>query len=295
MRHGDKPRAQEMRSHTTDDAAKRRPSGGTDQRSPLELSGPVTHRFALVGQMTGGIAHDFKNILAVIDSSLRLAETHSNDPGLACTFISGAREGVARGLALTSQLFDFTNQRDFQACSANANELLKTIEVFLRYGAGSEVRVLLALSPNIPNCLIDPSQFNAAVLNLVLNARDAMAQGGEIQISTELCVIQPDDSDITPRSYVRVRVKDNGSGMPDAVLEKIFEPFFTTKGENGTGLGIPQGATFIRDLGGDVCVASEVGRGTTFDMLFPTVQQNRTPIETSFAAAIPSVGDLSAA
>ena len=190
-----------------------------------------------------------------------------------CTFISGAREGVARGLALSSQLFDFTKQRDFQARSADANELLKALEVFLRYGAGSEVRLLLELSPNIPNCLIDPSQFNAAVLNLVLNARDAMAQGGEIQISTEPCVIQGDDSDITPRTYVRVRVKDNGSGMPDAVLEKIFEPFFTTKGEKGTGLGIPQVGAFIRYLGGEVCVASEVGCGTTFDMFFPTVQQ----------------------
>jgi signal transduction histidine kinase len=294
MPRGNKPRVEEMRSHTTEDAPKWRPSDGTEQRSPLELSGPVTHR-ALVGQMTGAIAHDFKNVLTVIDSSLRLAETNSNDPELVCTFISGAREGVARGLALTSQLLDFTKQRDFQARSADANELLKALEVFLRYGAGSEVRLLLELSPNIPNCLIDPSQFNAAVLNLVLNARDAMAQGGEIQISTEPCVIQGDDSAITPRTYVRVRVKDNGSGMPDAVLEKIFEPFFTTKGERGTGLGIPQVGAFIRYLGGEVCVASEVGCGTTFDMFFPTVQQTRTPIETSFAAAIPCVGDLSAA
>ena len=204
MPHGDKPGAHEMRSHTTEDAPKRRLSGGTEQRLPLELSGFVTHRFALVGQMTGGIAHDFKNILAVIDSSLRLAETSSNEP---CTFISGAREGVARGLALTSQLLDFTKQRDFQASAADANELLKALQVFLRYGAGSEVRVLLELSPNVPDCLIDPSQFNAAILNLVLNARDAMPRGGEIQISTELCVIQGDDSDVTARNYVRVRVR----------------------------------------------------------------------------------------
>jgi signal transduction histidine kinase len=246
--------------------------------------------------MTGGIAHDFKNILAVIDSSLRLAETNSNNPRVACTFISGAREGVARGLALTSQLLDFTKQRDFQACAADANELLKALEVFLRYGAGSEVRILLELSPNIPNCLVDRSQFNAAVLNLVLNARDAMSQGGEIQISTELCV-KGDDSDVTPGTYVRVRVRDNGSGMPDAVLEKIFEPFFTTKGEQGTGLGVPQVGAFMRYLGGHVCVASDVGRGTTFDMFFPAVQQSGacTPrIEIGSAAAIPPAGELSA-
>ena len=129
--------------------------------------------------MTGGIVHDFRNILAVINSGLRLAEKNSGDPRAASTFIAGAREGVARGLTLTSQLLTFAKQREFQVRAADANELLRALELFLKYGAGSEVRILLELSPSIPNCLIDPSQFNAAILNLVINARDAMPKGGE--------------------------------------------------------------------------------------------------------------------
>jgi signal transduction histidine kinase len=138
----------------------------------------------VLGEMTGGIAHDFRNILAVIDSRLRLAENNSEHTSVARAFIVGAREGVARGLTLTSQLLTFAKQREVQARAADANELLKALELFLRYGAGSEVRVVLELSPDIPTCLIDPSQFSAAILNLVINARDAMPKGGEVQIST---------------------------------------------------------------------------------------------------------------
>jgi signal transduction histidine kinase len=297
MPNGKKSSAQEKHSHKIEHASYRRLSTGAQERSLTDPSARATRELALLGQMTEGIAHDFRNILTVIDSSLRLAENSSNAPRTACTFISGAREGVARGLALTSQLLNFGKQRDFQACAADANELLKTLVTFLRYGAGSEVRILLELSPNIPNCLIDPSEFDAAILNLVINARDAMPRGGEIQISTALSVIQNDDADVAPSSYVRVRVKDNGSGMTDAVLEKIFEPFFTTKGEHGTGLGVPQVDAFIRYLGGHICVVSDVGQGTTFDLFFPAAQQSgaRTrPTEISATPPMPSVKKLSA-
>jgi signal transduction histidine kinase len=270
----EKSDGQKEQSHELDGVSNAAVGSGTQKRVAVELSASSTHPLAALGEMTEGIAHDFKNILAVIDSSLRLAEASSNRPRAACMFISGAREGVARGLALTSQLLNLAKQRDLQACAADVNELLKGLEVFLRYGAGSEVRVLLELSPNIPNCLLDPSQFNAAILNLVINARDAMQQGGEIQISTALSVIQNDGSDVAPRTYVRVRVRDSGSGMPNAVLEKIFEPFFTTKGEQGSGLGVPQVGAFMRYLGSHACVTSDVGRGTVFDMFFPAVQQN---------------------
>jgi signal transduction histidine kinase len=274
MPNGKNSSARQRQRHKIDDVPYQRPSTGGQERSLTDPSARATRQFALLGQMTEGIAHDFRNILAVIDSSLRLAEKSASSPRAACKFIWGAREGVARGLALTSQLLNFGKQRDFQARAADANELLKALEIFLRYGAGSEVRVLLELSPNIPSCLIDPSGFNAAILNLVINARDAMPQGGEIRISTAVSAIQNDDEDVAPGSYVRVRVRDNGSGMPGSVLEKIFEPFFTTKGEHGTGLGVPQVDAFMRYLGGHVSVASNVGRGTTFDLLFPAIQQN---------------------
>ena len=152
------------------------------------------------------------------------------------------------------------------------NELLKTLELFLRYGVGSKVDVFLKLSPSIPKCFIEPSQFNAAILNLVINSRDAMPNGGEVQISTIPWVIESGASGVKPGNYVRVQVRDNGLGMPPEVLGKIFQPFFTTKGEQGTGLGVPQVAAIMRNIGGHVWVASDPTRGTTFDLFFQAVE-----------------------
>jgi len=219
--------------------------------------------------MTGGVAHDFRNILAVIDSGLRLAEQSSGEPEKARAFVAGAREGVARGLRLTARLLAFAKQPELQTCAADLNSFLKNLELFLEYGVGSSVRIGLDLSPDIPRCLAEPSQFNAAILNLAINARDAMPNGGEVLISTARHVVTPGTPEpAAPGVYVRVRVKDNGLGMSEHVLKNIYEPFFTTKGENGTGLGVPQVCAFMRHVGGHVRVASEHGRGTTF---FPAV------------------------
>jgi signal transduction histidine kinase len=242
-----------------------------EKRSAAEISARASQRLSVLGEMTGGIAHDFRNILTVIESGLRLAEKNSDEPQKVRTFIAGARQGVARGLELTSQLLTFAKQGGLQPCAADANALLKNLELFLKYGAGPNVCVDLHLSPSIPNCVVDPSQFNVAILNLVINARDAMPNGGKIQLSTTRCLVGADAFGSTPGVYVRVRVQDNGSGMTKQVVQKIFEPFFTTKGEKGTGLGIPQVGAFMRHVGGHVAVTSELGLETTFDLFFPTV------------------------
>jgi signal transduction histidine kinase len=284
---------QDRLPHERSDASGCGSNSGTKQRSAAELSANAAQRLSVLGEMTGGIAHDFRNILAVIDSGLRLAENSCSDPRAAHSFIAGAREGVARGLTLTSQLLTFATQRDFQARAADPNELLKALELFIRYGAGSEVRVFLELSPNIPDCLIDPSQFNAAILNLVINARDAMPDGGEVEISTVPWVLQRNASDAASH-YVRVRVRDNGLGMSAEVLKKIFQPFFTTKGEKGTGLGVPQVGAFMRHIGGHVCVASDPGRGTTFDLFFPAAEPNGArarPLEVDVTQSVSSVSE----
>jgi signal transduction histidine kinase len=243
------------------------------EQSTAEVSAQVAHRLLALAEMTSGIAHDFRNILAIIDSGLRLAQ-NSDDPRAMSVVIAGVREGVARGLTLSSQLLSFAKQQEFQVCAADANELLKDLEPFLRYGAGSRVRVVLELATDVPNCVVDPSQFDTAILNLVTNARDAMPRGGEIRISTAACVVQGAVSDAPLGDYVRVRVIDDGVGMPAEVLEDIFEPFFTTKGEQGTGLGVPQVGALMRHIGGHVRVASAVGCGTTFDLYFRAVQPN---------------------
>jgi signal transduction histidine kinase len=244
-----------------------------EKRSAAELSARASQRLSVLGEMTGGIAHDFRNILTIIESGLRLAEKNADEPQKVRTFVAGAREGIARGLELTSQLLIFARQGELQPCATDANALLKNLELFLKYGAGSTVCVDLDLSPSIPNCVVDPSQFNVAILNLVINARDAMLEGGKIQISTTRCLVKPEAPGPSTRDvYVRVRVKDNGSGMTKQVAEKIFDPFFTTKGEKGTGLGIPQVGAFMRHIGGHVAIASELGFGTTFDLFFPAVE-----------------------
>lgn len=256
--------------------------------SLASLSTRATQRLSVLGEMTGGIAHDFRNILAVIDSGLRLAESNLSDPDKVRTFISGAREGIARGVRLTSQLLNFAQQGEIKTCVADANALLKNLELFLKCGAGPSVCIVLECSPAIPKCFVDPSQFATAILNLVVNARDAMpSAGGEVRIYTArfqtTSVTSEPGFDGT---YVRVRVQDNGAGMPDHVARRVFEPFFTTKGEKGTGLGVPQVGAFMHHIGGRVTVSSEQGRGTTVDLFFPTMETDH-PLRSADCAGTP--------
>jgi signal transduction histidine kinase len=238
-----------------------------------EQGARVAQRLCALGEMTGGIAHDFRNILAIIGSSLSLVERYSSDPEKLRTFIGKAQDGVLRGTKLTAQLLIFAKDHDLGANMGNINECLKGLESFLKAGAGPEVRVVLQLAPEIPRCLIDQAQFNAAVLNLVLNARDALPKGGTVAISTERWVV---DTVIVgsplPGLYVRVQVKDNGQGMPPEVTRRVFDPFFTTKGERGTGLGLPQVSAFMRLINGHVSIASERGVGTTVSLFFPSME-----------------------
>ncbi len=237
-----------------------------------EHSALVAQRLSILGEMTGGITHDFRNILAVIDSGLRSMERHISEPERVRALIAGAREGIARGLRLTSQLLTFARQKELTTSAADVNALLVSLKQFLEYGAGSSVCIDFDLSENIPQCVVDPAQFAAAILNLVINGRDAMPNGGNIEVSTEQCKLNADANGGATRAYVCVRVRDNGKGIPEDVIERIFEPFFTTKGENGTGLGVPQVCALMRQVGGCLSVESEAGRGTTVDLFFPAVE-----------------------
>lgn len=241
--------------------------------SAAERRARAAQRLAALGEMTGGIAHDFRNLLAVIESGLRLAERSSEQPEKVRAYIAAAREGIDRGVELTSQLLAFAKHQELDAHAGDLNEFLRNFEPFLRYGAGSGVRVVLDLASDIPKCLVDPALFDAAVLNLVVNARDAMPNGGEVRIATERLVTAAGRSGSPPPgTYVRVRVRDSGQGMPPEVLRRVFDPFFTTKGEKGTGMGLPQVYAFMQLIGGHVAIASERDIGTTFDLLFPSVE-----------------------
>jgi signal transduction histidine kinase len=241
-----------------------------------EQSARAAQRLCALGEMTGGIVHDFRNILAIIESSLTLAERHSGDPEKLRAYIAKAQGGVRRGTKLTAQLLTFAKEHDLSARVGNLNECLKKLELFLKTGAGPENRVVLQLATHIPKCLIDRAQFNAAILNLVVNARDALPKGGTIEISTERWVVNTVTVDAPlPGIYVRVQVKDNGQGMPPEVTRRVFDPFFTTKGEGGTGLGLPQVSAFMRLINGHVSIASERGVGTTVSLFFPSVEADK--------------------
>ncbi|AZO28411.1 MULTISPECIES: ATP-binding protein [Mesorhizobium] len=249
------------------------PAASLDALTAIERREHTAYRLAALGEMTSGIAHDFRNLLAVIESGLRLAEKRADEPERVRAFIAMAREGIDRGIDLTSQLLAFAKHRELEAHAGDLNEFLRSFEPLLRYGAGPDIRVRLELSSDIPDCLIDPALFDTAVLNLIVNARDAMPDGGEIGIVTEPLVQETATPDPPgPGTFVCVRVKDQGCGMTAEVLRKAFDPFFTTKGEKGTGIGLSQVQALIRMVGGHVRIASEPGLGTTVDLLFPSIQ-----------------------
>ncbi len=228
-----------------------------------------TARATALGEMTGGIVHDFRNIFAIVESGLRLAATSFGEPEKARAYIAEALEGIARGQRLASQLLTFGKvpEREPRACDVNL--LLTQLEPFLRCGVGPGVRIMLMLQP-VPKCLIDQSQFAAAILNLVLNARDAMPNGGEVHIGTQALAAETALYDgLAAPAHVRVRVSDDGLGVPAGVIERIFDPFFTTKGESGTGLGLSQVSACMRLHGGHIDVTSRIGSGTAIDLLFP--------------------------
>jgi signal transduction histidine kinase len=241
-------------------------------RSEAALHERTALNLAALGEMTVGIAHDFRNVLAVIDSSLKLAAS-AKHPEQMHAFVSAAREGISRGTQLTAQLVGFATQHGGEAAAEDVTELLRNFGRLLKYGAGPGIQVVCELADAVPKCLVDPAQFHAAILNLVINARDAMPHGGEINITTVRWTAEPAISHSSgSRSFVRVRVKDQGEGMPDDVARQIFQPFFTTKGKNGTGLGLPQVCAFMRSIGGHVAVASERRIGTSFDLFFPATE-----------------------
>ena len=244
-------------------------SAADDMQAPRQRSLRAVQRISALGEMTTGLAHDFRNILAVIQSAINLAESNSGDEAKMRAAFDAAREGIGRGASLTNKLLVFAKPRALDPHAEDVNSLLENLKLFLDYAAGPDIKVMLELSPGLPRCRIDAPQFGAAILNLVVNARDAMPDGGEIRIATHLIRLSETvEGSADPGSFL-VRVMDQGQGMPNEVRDRIFDPFFTTKGEIGTGLGVPQVASFMRASGGCMNVSSEPGNGTSIDLYFP--------------------------
>ena len=226
-----------------------------------------------IGRLTGGVAHDFNNLLSVLSNGLQVLAMQSRTP-LDMKMIEGMRRAVERGASLTQQLLSFGRQQPLQAQVYDLNALIGDFEPMLRRAGNQQIHCELALHAREAFALVDAARFEAALLNLVVNAVDAMPEGGVITIKTESVESRlPVTAALPAGNYVRVSVADTGSGMPEDVLAQALDPFFTTKpAGKGTGLGLSQVYGFITQSGGDVVISSEVGRGTTVNLYLPAAQ-----------------------
>ncbi|NOJ42900.1 PAS domain-containing sensor histidine kinase [Bradyrhizobium australiense] len=220
-----------------------------------------------LGQLTGGVAHDFNNLLMIISGSLHtLKKTVGNDPK--CQRALSAIEGAAkRGASLTSQLLTFARRQSVNPQAVNVAERIDAMREVLDSGVGSAVRLQFDVASGIWPVMVDVAEFETALVNLVINARDAMTAGGVITISAHNDTSGGETGD---GEFVAISVADTGTGIAPDILGKIFDPFFTTKPiGKGTGLGLSQVHGFAHQAGGTVKVASELGKGTKIAILLP--------------------------
>ena len=229
-------------------------------------------RLDAIGQLTAGIAHDFNNLLTAILGNLELAARPASQEERRLRLIAGARTAAERGAALTGQLLAFSRQQRIVAEPLDVNRVVENMRPLLTGSVGSEFELTLHIGQDVPKALADATQLELAVLNLVINARDAMGAGGRITISTSLATAgvpaRPEEPE--PGDYVTVVVGDDGPGIPDSVRDRMFEPFFTTKAVGrGSGLGLAQVLGIVKQLGGGLQVCAYPGRGTTVSMFLP--------------------------
>jgi len=227
-----------------------------------------------VGQLTGGVAHDFNNILTVITGTIEiLGDAVKDRPQLAqITSLIGA--AAARGADLTQHLLAFARRQPLQPRSVNVNALVVDAARLLRPTLGEQIEIESMLAHDSAPALIDPSQLSTAILNLALNARDAMPNGGKLTLETKNVVLDQDyarmNPEVKPGNYVMIAVSDTGEGIPNSLLDKVFEPFFTTKEVGkGSGLGLSMVYGFVKQSNGHIKIYSEEGHGTTVKLYLP--------------------------
>jgi len=223
-----------------------------------------------IGQLTGGIAHDFNNLLSVLASGLEVLAMGRGAGTDSKTFDS-MRRAVDRGATLTQQLLAFARQQPLQPETRSVNRLITGFESVLRRAVSAAIAFDVRLEPHIRTTVIDSARFESALLNLVVNARDAMPDGGHLQIETaNVELAEHEVRGLAPGPYVRVTVADSGSGMSPETVTRAFEPFYTTKEVGkGTGLGLSQVYGFIKQSGGEVVIGSAPGEGTTISIFLP--------------------------
>jgi PAS domain S-box-containing protein len=256
----------------------------TAKRGEAEHALRQAQKMEAIGQLTGGVAHDFNNLLQVVSGNLQLlSKDVAGQPGPQKR-IANALAGVQRGAKLASQLLAFGRKQPLDPRVVNIGRFVSDMEDMLRRTLGEGVEIETIRGGGLWNTFVDPAQIENAVLNLAINARDAMDSSGKLTI--EVGNVSLDDAyarqhdEVSAGQYVMLAVTDTGSGIPADILDHVFEPFFTTKAvDKGTGLGLSMVYGFVKQSGGHIKIYSEVGEGTTIRLYFPrSTEQEDVPI-----------------
>jgi signal transduction histidine kinase len=229
-------------------------------------------RLEAMGQMTGGVAHDFNNLLMIITGAMDLILRSPGNTARVERFAQAALEASDRGQKLTQQLLTFARKQVSNPVAVNPNQALSDLLPLLQRATGATFAIETRLDPDIDAAMFDPAEFEAAIVNLVVNARDASPAGGRVTIATANASVAVSDGPggVSPGEYVLVSVSDQGTGMTPEVIARAFDPFFTTKGVGrGSGLGLSQVYGFAKSASGHVAIISEVGKGTTIQLYLP--------------------------
>ena len=248
------------------------------ERHELEERLRQSQKMEAVGQLAGGVAHDFNNLLTAIGGYAELARPRAaGDPELTRS-IEAIHGAAGRAASLTQQLLAFSRRQRLEPRVVNVNRVVDSSTELLERLIQEDIQVVTALEHGLPNVMADPDQLTHVLVNLAVNARDAMPSGGTLRISSESVELDHPDAERlsgAPRgSYVRLSVEDTGCGMEPAVLERVFEPFFTTKGVGeGTGLGLSAAYGVVSQSGGYITADSEEGHGSRFDVYLPTTSE----------------------
>jgi PAS domain S-box-containing protein len=242
-----------------------------EARAALQRS----QKLEAVGKLTGGVAHDFNNILHIISANVQLMMR--NDEGSRKRLL-GIMDGVERGKKLADQLLAFARRQPLHPSVVGLAQLIERMDSLLQRAAGDAIEIRFAIPAKPWNILVDPNQLENVLINLVINARDAMDGQGRITIALDNIRIDEGselaNTGIKPGEFVTIAVRDTGSGMPPEVMERAFEPFFTTKPEGkGTGLGLSMAHGFVKQSGGHIRLASAPGQGTTVTIFLPRALQ----------------------